>query len=89
MSTTDDETAVEPPTGQLPDAVDREQVFRDRRRYGAYRSLQRLSPINEAAACETLDECRRAIERETYRENPRDWIVARLNDRMEELADAE
>ena len=86
MSTTDEETTTDAPTpDQLPDAVDADRVQRDRERYGEYRSLMRLSPINEAAACETVAEVRAAITRENYRTNPRPWVVALLNERAQEV----
>ena len=86
MSTTDETTTEEAPTpDQLPDAVDRDRVRRDRRRYGEYRSLMRLSPSNEAANCETVAEVRAAISRENYRTNPRQWVVALLNERAQEV----
>jgi len=90
MSTTDETTTEEAPTpDQLPDAVDRDQLEQDRRRYGEYRSLQRLSPTNEAASCETTAEVRAAISREAARQEPREWVLAMLNDRLAEVADAE
>jgi len=88
MSTTDDDTTEDAPTPdpeQLPDAVDRDRVRRDRRRYGEYRSLMRLSPTNEADNCETVAEVRAAITRENYRTNPRQWVVALLNERAQEV----
>jgi len=81
-TTTDDEA-------ELPDVVDRETYAYDREEYGEYRSLMRLSPSNEAAACETVAEVRAAISREAYREEPREWVIAMLNDRGEEVANAE
>jgi hypothetical protein len=92
MSTTDDDTTTDAPTPdheELPDAVDADRVALDRERYGEYRSLQRLSPTNEAASCETVAEVRAAITRENYREEPREWVVALLNERAAEVADAE
>jgi len=86
MSTTEETTTADAPTpDQLPDAVDAARVQRDRQRYGAYRSLMRLSPTNEAAACETVAEVRAAITRENYRAEPRQWVVALLNDRVQEV----
>jgi len=90
MSTTDETTTDEAPTPeQLPDAVDPDRVRRDRRRYGEYRSLMRLSPSNEAANCETVAEVRAAISREAYRQEPREWVLALLNERAQEVPDAE
>jgi hypothetical protein len=90
MSTTEETTTEDAPTpDQLPDAVDADRVRRDRERYGEYRSLMRLSPINEADNCETVAEVRAAITRENYRAEPRQWVVALLNDRAQEVADAE
>ena len=89
MSTTDDPTIDAPTPDQLPDVVDRETYDRDRRRYGAYRSLMRLSPENEAAACETEAEARAAIRREAAREEPREWVLEALDERAQEVADAE
>ena len=90
MSTTEETTTEDAPTpDQLPDAVDAARVQRDRDRYGEYRSLMRLSPINEADNCETVAEVRAAITRENYRAEPRQWVVALLNDRAQEVADAE
>ena len=90
MSTTEDDTTEDAPTpDQLPDAVDADRVALDRERYGEYRSLMRLSPINEADNCETVAEVRAAITRENYRAEPRQWVVALLNDRAQEVADAE
>jgi hypothetical protein len=85
MSTTDDETTDAPTIDQLPDAVDADRYHEDRRRYGEYRSLFRLSPANEAAACETVAEVRAAISREAAREHPREWVLALLNDRLAEV----
>jgi len=86
MSTTDDDTTTDAPTpDQLPDAVDAARVQRDRDRYGEYRSLMRLSPTNEAQSCETVAEVRAAISRENYRAEPRQWVVALLNDRAQEV----
>jgi len=88
MSTTDDETTTDAPTpDQLPDAVDADRVERDRELYGEYRSLMRLSPSNEIAACETVAECRDVTTRETYREEPREWVIAKVHDRIEEVRD--
>jgi hypothetical protein len=92
MSTTDEPTTEDAPTpepAQLPDAVDPDRVRRDRRRYGEYRSLMRLSPSNEAANCETVAEVRAAISREAYRQEPREWVLAMLNERAQEVPDAE
>ena len=93
MSTTDDDTTTEdapiPDPTQLPDAVSADRVRRDRERYGEYRSLMRLSPSNEAASCETVAEVRAAISREAVRAEPREWVLALLNDRAEEVADGE
>ena len=86
MSTTDDDTTEDAPTpDQLPDAVNAARVQRDRDRYGEYRSLMRLSPTNEAQSCETVAEVRAAISRENYRAEPRQWVVALLNDRAQEV----
>jgi hypothetical protein len=88
MSTTDETTTEEAPTPdptQLPDAVDPARVRRDRRRYGEYRSLMRLSPRNEADNCETVAEVRAAISREAVRTNPREWVLALLNERAQEV----
>jgi hypothetical protein len=88
MSTTEDDTTTDAPIPepeQLPDAVDADQVAQDRQRYGEYRSLMRLSPTNEAAACETVAEVRAAISRENYRAEPRQWVVALLNERAAEV----
>jgi hypothetical protein len=49
----------------------------------------RLSPINEAAACETVAEVRAAISREAARQQPREWVLALLNDRPKEVGDGE
>jgi hypothetical protein len=90
MSTTDDETTTDAPTpDQLPDAVDAEQFDEDLRRYDEYRSLFRLSPANEAAACETAAEVRAAISREAARQQPREWVLALLDERLAEVPDAE
>jgi len=90
MSTTDDTTTTDAsPADQLPDAVDADRVALDRERYGEYRSLQRLSPGNEAQSCETVAEVRAAIAREAYRNNPREWVLALLNERAAEVPDAE
>ena len=86
MSTTDDETTTDAPTpDQLPDAVDAEQFEEDRRQYGEYRSLMRLSPSNEAQSCATVAEVRAAISREAARQQPREWVLAKLNDRLAEV----
>jgi hypothetical protein len=86
MSTTEETTTEDAPTpDQLPDAVDADRVQRDRDRYGEYRSLMRLSPSNEAASCETVAEVRAAISRENYRAEPRQWVVALLNERAAEV----
>jgi len=88
MSTTEDTTAEDAPIPepeQLPDAVDAERLRRDRDRYGEYRSLMRLSPTNEAQSCETVAEVRAAITRENYRAEPRQWVVALLNERAQEV----
>ena len=88
MSTTDDDTTAEasiPEPEQLPDAVNAERLQRDRERYGEFRSLMRLSPINEAQSCETVADVRAAITRENYRAEPREWVVALLNDRVQEV----
>jgi len=88
MSTTEDDTTEDAPTPepeQLPDAVNAARVQRDRDRYGEYRSLMRLSPGNEADNCETVAEVRAAITRENYRAEPRQWVVALLNDRVQEV----
>ena len=90
MSTTDDDTTEDAPTpDQLPDAVDAARVQRDRDRYGEYRSLMRLSPGNEAQSCETVAEVRAAISREAVRAEPREWVLALLNERAQEVADGE
>ena len=89
MSTTDDETTDAPTPDQLPDAVDAEQFEEDRRQYGEYRSLMRLSPSNEAQSCETVAEVRAAISREAVRAEPREWVLALLNERAQEVADGE
>jgi hypothetical protein len=88
MSTTEETTTEDAPIPepeQLPDAVDAERLQRDRERYGEYRSLMRLSPINEAQSCETVAEVRAAITRENYRAEPRQWVVALLNERAQEV----
>jgi len=86
MSTTDDnETTDAPAPTNAPDVVDRDRLQRDRELYGEFRSLKRLSPHNEAMACETLGEVRDAITREQFRTEPRKWIIAKLNDRAAEL----
>jgi len=88
MSTTEDDTTAEasiPEPEQLPDAVNAERLQRDRERYGEFRSLMRLSPINEAQSCETVADVRAAITRENYRAEPREWVVALLNDRVQEV----
>lgn len=86
MSTTEDDTTEDAPTpDQLPDAVDADRVALDRERYGEYRSLMRLSPTNEAQSCETVAEVRAAISRENYRAEPRQWVVALLNERAAEV----
>lgn len=87
MSTTDDTTEDAQPLTNLPDAVDREQVEQDRRRYGAYRSLMRLSPTNEAQQCETPADVHAALARENYREEPREWVVSMLNERLTEVSE--
>jgi hypothetical protein len=90
MSTTEDDTTEDAPTpDQLPDAVDADRVALDRERYGEYRSLMRLSPINEADNCETVAEVRAAISREAVRAEPREWVLALLNERAQEVADGE
>jgi hypothetical protein len=50
-----------------------------------YRSLLKISPENEAANCETTEDCREKIEAELDRENPRDWVIAIFNERAEEI----
>jgi len=50
-----------------------------------YRSLLKISPENEAAHCDTPEECRELIEAELERENPRDWVIAIFNERAEEI----
>jgi len=88
MSTTEETTTEDAPTRepeQLPDAVNAERLQRDRERYGEFRSLMRLSPINEAQSCETVADVRAAITRENYRAEPREWVVALLNDRVQEV----
>jgi len=86
MSTTDDETTTDAPTpDQLPDAADAEQFEEDRRRYGEYRSLMRLSPSNEAQSCATVAEVRAAISREAARQQPREWVLALLDERLAEV----
>ncbi len=86
MSTTDDETSTDAPTpDQLPDAVDAEQFEEDRRQYGEYRSLMRLSPSNEAQSCATVAEVRAAISREAARQQPREWVLALLDERLAEV----
>ena len=85
MSTTDDETTDAPTPDQLPDAVDAEQFEEDRRQYGEYRSLMRLSPSNEAQSCETVAEVRAAISREAARQQPREWVLALLDERLAEV----
>ena len=86
MSTTDDETTTDAPTpDQLPDAVDAEQFEEDRRQYGEYRSLMRLSPSNEAQSCATVAEVRAAISREAARQQPREWVLALLDERLAEV----
>lgn len=95
MSTTDDpttETDAPDETStdgepELPEVVDRVVYARDRRRYGAYRSLMRLSPTNEAAACETTQDVHDAISREAARKHPREWVLALLNGRLTEVSD--
>jgi len=92
MSTTEETTIEDAPTPepeQLPDAVNAARLQRDRERYGEYRSLMRLSPSNEAANCETVAEVRAAISREAYRQEPREWVLAMLNERAQEVPDAE
>lgn len=84
MSTTDAETTDAP--SDVPDVVDIHRLRRDRELYDEYRSLMRVSPQNEAAACETVAECRDVINRELYRDEPRDWVVAIVNKRMQEVA---
>lgn len=49
------------------------------------RSLFRLSPTNEAAACTTVAEVRDTIEAELALDEPRDWVIALLNERAQEL----
>lgn len=91
MSTTEETTTEDAPIpepDQLPDAVDADRLRRDRERYGEYRSLQRLSPSNEAQSCETVADVRAAIARENYRAEPREWVVALLNERAAEVPDA-
>jgi hypothetical protein len=78
-----------PPADQLPDAVDADRVALDRERYGEYRSLMRLSPSNEAQSCATVADVREAINKEMYRDNPRDWVVAGLNKRFAEVQDGD
>jgi len=88
MSTTEETTIEDAPTPepeQLPDAVNAARLQRDRERYGEYRSLMRLSPINEADNCETVAEVRAAISRENYRAEPRRWVVAGLNKKLAEV----
>ena len=93
MSTTDDETTTDAPTpDQLPDAVDADRLLRDRelfeedrRQYGEYRSLMRLSPSNEAQSCATVAEVRAAISREAARQQPREWVLALLDERLAEV----
>ena len=86
MSTTEDDTTTDAPTpDQLPDAVDAGRYHEDLRRYDEYRSLFRLSPENEAAACETVAEVRAAISREAARQQPREWVLALLNGRLQEV----
>jgi hypothetical protein len=91
MSTTEDDTtdAPTPDHEQLPDAVNAERLQRDRDRYGEYRSLMRLSPSNEAESCETVAEVRAAISREAARQQPREWVLALLDERLAEVPDAE
>jgi hypothetical protein len=83
MSTTETETTDAP--SDRPDAVDVQRLHRDRELYGEYRSLLRLSPSNEAQSCETEQEVRAAISREAYRQEPREWVLALLNDRLAEV----
>ena len=87
MSTTDDETtdAPTPNPEQLPDAVDADRYHEDLRRYDEYRSLFRLSPSNEAESCETAGEVRAAISREAARQQPREWVLALLDERLAEV----
>ena len=86
MSTTEETTTEDAPTpDQLPDAVDAARVQRDRDRYGEYRSLMRLSPSNEAESCETVAEVRAAISREAARQQPREWVLALLDERLAEV----
>jgi len=54
-----------------------------------YRSLLKISPENEAANCDTPEECRELIEAELERENPRDWVIGIFNERAEELREAD
>jgi hypothetical protein len=90
MSTTDDTTTTDAQMpDQLPDAVDADRLRRDRELYDEYRSLYRVSPSNEAAACDTVAECRDVINKETYRENPRGWVIALVNNRIEEVRDGD
>jgi len=86
MSTTDDTTTTDAPTpDQLPDAVDADRYHEDLRRYDEYRSLMRLSPTNEAQSCATVAEVRAAISREAARQQPREWVLAFLNERAQEV----
>ena len=86
MSTTEETTTEDAPTpDQLPDAVNAARVQRDRDRYGEYRSLMRLSPSNEAQSCATVAEVRAAISREAARQQPREWVLALLDERLAEV----
>ena len=90
MSTTDDTTTTDAQMpDQLPDAVDADRYHEDLRRYDEYRSLFRLSPSNEAQSCATVAEVRAAISREAARQQPREWVLAKLNDRLQEVDDGE
>lgn len=81
MSTTETGTAEAPDTNHQTD----ERLRRDRERYGEYRSLMRVSIQNEAEGCETAADCRWYIQEEMRRENPRGWVIARFNKRMQEV----
>jgi len=63
---------------------DEPQIPRDHPRH-----LSRLSPINEAKACETVAEVREKIEAETELPEPRKWVIALLNERIEEIQENE
>lgn len=57
----------------------------DEQTHEDYRSLRKISPTNEAAACQTLADCRALIDAELDRENPRRWVIGLFNDRLQDL----